>query len=262
MDDKLLLYIDLLGFSDMADQPDRVEKLYAIIDSLNVHNHDAFETIVFSDTVLVYNKVEPRSLEDTKVTVMFLCEFAQDLLYRLIGKDIYFRAYLTYGEFEHKSLTHIDSFYGPALVRAYQRSNEIQCIGLFMDNMLVPYSDIFETKFFNDSCYHVAITQNLGHLSYAAKAYPLHPDLLVETDLLYLVSYDITFLKNIYTHMNGDAFSQRIKRKYVNTWRVLKRHFPVLLRTLEKAQFNPRALCDVDWSDAMQRVGTDRGFHG
>ncbi len=262
MDEKFLLYIDLLGFSDMADKPERVEKLYAIIDSLHVHRDDAFETIAFSDTILVYNKIEPGSLESTKVMVMFLCEFAQDLFYRLIGKDTYFRAYLTYGEFEHKNLTHIESFYGPALVRAYRRASAIQCIGLFMDNMLVPYSDIFETSSFDDECHYVAITQNLGRLSYKANEYPLHPDLVVETDLLYLANYDITFLKNIHTHMASDRFPRRIQRKYANTWGVLKKHFPVLLRVLERAQFDPRALCDVDWTDAMQRVGTNRGFHG
>lgn len=40
---KYLLYIDILGFKDLvADKPRKIEMLYGIIDSLNVHAHHAF----------------------------------------------------------------------------------------------------------------------------------------------------------------------------------------------------------------------------
>ena len=51
---------------------------------------------------------------------MWMCEFAQDLFYRLLGKKVHFRALLTIGEFNHTKMTNIDSFYGEALVRTYE----------------------------------------------------------------------------------------------------------------------------------------------
>lgn len=51
------LYIDILGFSEMVQkQPCKIEKIFQIIDRLSVYKHYAFETIVFSDTILVFNK--------------------------------------------------------------------------------------------------------------------------------------------------------------------------------------------------------------
>jgi hypothetical protein len=61
MPDKYLLYIDILGFSDLVqNDPHQIERIYGVLDSLNVHRHDVFRTIVFSDTVLVYNRLTPK----------------------------------------------------------------------------------------------------------------------------------------------------------------------------------------------------------
>ena len=40
------------------NEPERVKDLYEIISTLNVHRHESFGTIVFSDTILVYPKIE------------------------------------------------------------------------------------------------------------------------------------------------------------------------------------------------------------
>ena len=46
MSEKYLLYIDILGFGDMAmSDSARVKRLYSIFDSLNVHHHSGFRTI-------------------------------------------------------------------------------------------------------------------------------------------------------------------------------------------------------------------------
>jgi hypothetical protein len=56
MDDHYLLYIDVLGFKKLVDEaPDRVDDLFEIVASLNLHQHHDFAAIVFSDTILVYN---------------------------------------------------------------------------------------------------------------------------------------------------------------------------------------------------------------
>jgi hypothetical protein len=77
-EERFFLYIDILNFSNLIKQRGRVEELYDIIDSLNVHRHHAFTTVIFSDTILVYNKVNPRNIEDIRYLVMFLCEFAKN----------------------------------------------------------------------------------------------------------------------------------------------------------------------------------------
>lgn len=262
MDEKFLLYIDLLGFSDIADQPGRVEELYDVMDRLHVHGDDAFGVIAFSDTILVYNKINPGSAEVVQMTVMFLCEFAKDLFYRLIGKDTYFRAYLTYGSFEHKHLKHIESFYGPALIRAHRRASAIQYIGLFLDNALVPYCDIFTTRRLDNECHYVSLMQTLDGDEFKHTTLPVPASWLVDTDMHYLLSYDITFLKNVHSHMTDTRFSPRIRRKYSNTWRIIRQLYPTFCKALEAGNFHPRAISDFDWSDVMARVGTSRGFHG
>ena len=110
MPSKYLLYIDLLGFSDLVLKRGAVSRLYNIINSLNAHKHHAFRTIAFSDTLLVYNTYDPVSEHDRHYIVMFMCEFAQDLFYRLIGRNLYFRAYLTKGEFKVRQLKKRASF--------------------------------------------------------------------------------------------------------------------------------------------------------
>jgi hypothetical protein len=116
---KYLLYIDMLGFSDLVRKRGAVKKLYEIINTLTVHRHDAFKTIAFSDTFLVYNIVNPKTKHDRDYLVMYSCEFAQDLFYRLIGRDLHFRAYLTLGEFKINEFKNLKAFYGEALIDAY-----------------------------------------------------------------------------------------------------------------------------------------------
>lgn len=103
--DRVLLYIDILGFAEMTRrEPGTVTRVYKILDSLNAHKHHAFRTIAFSDTVLVYNPVPAKSDEERQYLIWYLIEFAEDLQHRLIGQDIYFRAIVTSGGFSHYKL--------------------------------------------------------------------------------------------------------------------------------------------------------------
>jgi hypothetical protein len=152
---KYFLYVDILGFSSLVTQ-DRVGDLYHRLDSLNAHSHSSFSTIVFSDTIVIYNKDDLDWDErDKTALVSRLCEFAADLFYRLISQDIHFRAYICCGEFAHSKMHHIEAFYGRALIQSYQREREIQCTGLFIDNELVPYVEIFVTDKYDDRSHYV-----------------------------------------------------------------------------------------------------------
>ncbi|MEZ5399206.1 MAG: hypothetical protein R2729_06015 [Bryobacteraceae bacterium] len=262
-EERFLLYIDILNFSNLVAQKGKVEEVYEIINRLNVHRHDVFTTIIFSDTILVYNKSNARSLEDVRYMVMFLCEFAQDLFYRLIGRDVYFRAYITCGDFAHYPMENIkDVFYGEALIEAYRAEKSIQAMGLFMSNLVAPYSDIFKTARFNRSCRFVYIMQTLERYSARKENYPLDPINLVETDAIWLLAYDIRYLETIYRHKNNAALPARVRKKYETTWRLLMRRHRGLMSTLEESAFDPRAISACDWTEPLARVGTRRGFFG
>ena len=163
---KYFLYIDILGFVSLVNRKGRVEDLYARIDSLNALRHISFKTIVFSDTILVYDVINLNWDEsDKNAIVTRLCEFAEDLFYRLANEDIRLPPMFR-GEFHHSHMKNIDAFYGAALVRAYHRESEIQCTGLFIENELVPYLEWFKSDAYDDHCHFVHLMQTLDNISY------------------------------------------------------------------------------------------------
>lgn len=262
-EERFLLYIDILNFSNLVAKKGKVEDLYEIINRLNVHRHGVFTTIIFSDTILVYNKSNARSLEDVRYMVMFLCEFAQDLFYRLIGRDIHFRAYITCDDFAHYGLENIkDVFYGEALIEAYQAEKKIQAMGLFMSNAVATYSDIFKTRRFNRSCRFVYIMQTLQRYSARKQDYPLDPASIVDTDAIWLLAYDIRYLKMIHMHKADVALPFRVRRKYETTWTMLLKQHSGFMSVLEESNFDPKAISVCDWSEPLERIGTSRGFFG
>ncbi len=170
---KYFLYIDILGFSSLVMQ-DRIRDLYDRLDSLNAHTHPSFSTIVFSDTIVIYNRDDLDWDEKDKIALVSrLCEFAADLFYRLISQDIHFRAYICCGEFVHSKMQHIEAFYGRALVQSYHREREIQCSGLFVENDLVPYIGVFESDMYDEHSHYVHLIEYLRQISFAEGSYPL-----------------------------------------------------------------------------------------
>jgi hypothetical protein len=262
MPDKYLLYVDILGFSDLVLKRRAVKKLYGIINSLNAHKHHAFKTIAFSDTLLVYNTDDPTDPHGRHYIVMFMCEFAQDLLYRLVGRDIHFRAYLTKGHFQHQQLENMQAFYGGALITAYQHEKNIDSTGLFIDRKLLPDCDIFQYEPYDDECCFVHLMQSLDHIRYQTADYPIPSDLIVPMGLEWFLAYDFTYLRNIHTHMNDTTMAPRIRAKYASAWGMIRRRHKGLLDTLESQSFDPRSVSDFDWTEPMSRVGTRKGFHG
>lgn len=162
---RLLLYIDILGFSDLvSESPSRIDDLYEVIAGLHAHHHDAFRCVVFSDTILIYNVDGGDIPEDISYLLMYQCEFARDLLHRLTKRGIVFRAVITNGSFRHYQLNDVPCFYGTALVDAYNSEKSIKAIGLFISKDLVRYCDIFHHTQFNDNFYFVYTTQALDEI--------------------------------------------------------------------------------------------------
>jgi hypothetical protein len=262
MPQKYLLYIDVLGFSDLVRRRGAVTKLYKIINSLNVHRHHAFRTIAFSDTLLVYNIDDPTTPHARHYIVMYMCEFAQDLFYRLIGKDLHFRAYLTIGDFNVRNLENMQAFYGKALITSYEREKTIQCTGLFIDGALLPDCDIFHYKQYDGTSYFVHLMQSLDQTRYRDVTYPLPRILIDSGGAEWFLAYDFTYLRNIHGHMNSTSLDPRVRIKHASAWNMIRKRHKLLLDTLENNGFDPRSICEIDWSEAMRRVGTKDGFHG
>lgn len=256
---RYLLYIDILGFSELVrTDRDAVNKLYATLDSLNVHRHEAFTTIVFSDTILVYNRLEPRSDDDHEYLVMYGCEFFQDLLYRTIGTGIHLRAILLHGDFQHERLENIESFFGDALIDAYRLEKEVQSTGLFIHESAARYNKIFPVASLSDHLSFVFLNQTLQRLQeYSGGELPMPKDaawLLVETDMIWHLVFDVRMLQEIHQNMRTH-FDPRVRVKFLTTWDFFVQRYPHLLGTLVEEAFSLRAISpDIDWSEAAQRV--------
>jgi hypothetical protein len=262
MTQKYLLYIDVLGFSDLVrDRPEEVRRLYRIIENLNCHKHDTFRVIVFSDTILVYNREDPFTDQEHSYIVMYLIEFAGDLLYSTIGKNFFFRAVLVHGEFEHVRPRQVERFFGRALIKAYQDEKKIAATGLFIDAEAQRHNDIFPVAPFNDEYSFVYLNQSLGRLeSGQFGRIPVPKDLLRDVDGQWDLAKDFRLLADIHSLMQSHA-DQRVRDKYRATWNMYEQQYPKVVALLEKNKFDPKCISlDLDWRDAIKRI--QDGYRG
>ncbi|MBA7522933.1 hypothetical protein ES705_15053 [subsurface metagenome] len=261
MQNKYLLYIDILGFSHLvrADET-RVDTLYEIIDSLNVHRHHAFKTLVFSDTILVYNTIEPQSKHDHQYLVMYACEFAQNLLYETIGLDYHFRAILTYGKFQHYQLEHIDAFYGKGLISAYTIEKKIFCTGLFIDKKSNSYNNIFSVSRYDDNLSFVYLNQTLDRLllDHEAGPLPVKGDLLADMDMHWHLAKDVRMLQDVHNLMRTHK-DPLVRAKFLAAWDFFYQRYPKFINLMVKKNFDLGIIApDLDWSEANARIGNLR----
>ncbi|MCK5059350.1 MAG: hypothetical protein KAT34_22060 [Candidatus Aminicenantes bacterium] len=254
MKKKYLLYIDILGFSEIVKKKNvKVIEIYNIIDELNVHRHHAFNTIVFSDTIIIYNKYQLQKPQDHRYFSMYLCEFAQDLLYRFVGKDIYFRAILDYGEFEHKSLKNIECFFGETLINCYNLEKKIPSIGLFITESAARFQSIFKMKKFDDGICFVFLQQYLESFVSHFKDTDGDYNLLIELDLSYPIVREIRILEDVYKKMNWHP-TANIRSKYATYWNVYKQMYPWPLNKWESNNFS---MNDIIISEEWEKIYKD-----
>ncbi|MCI5209187.1 MAG: hypothetical protein D3910_10420 [Candidatus Electrothrix sp. ATG2] len=220
---------------------------------------------MFSDTLLIYDP-GPAAFDENQmpISVMWLCEFAQDLMYRLISSDIHFRALLTVGEFKSSDLNNFRYFFGGALVDTYLYEKKIESTGLYMHKSLVPYSNIFKTAPYDSSYSFVFLTQNLNFIAENfAHNSPSDMAYIVRLEgLEWLYVYDFVYLKNIYTNMNNTDLLGSVRTKYLNTWHMLSVQYGQLLSILVANNFDPRCIIDLDWNPWILKVKNKQGFHG
>jgi hypothetical protein len=239
--DRFLLYIDILGFSEMTrKEPRKVARLYSILDSLNAHKHDSFKTIVFSDTILAYNHAIAENDEHRRYLVWYLTEFAEDLHRRLTGQDVYFRAILTSGDFSHYRLKNIECFYGGALIAAYLAEKNIPSLGLFMDKSCIPYNRFFRLAPYDATLSFVYLNRAIENFSHSLGNDPALPIPAAGLDMWSFapeLPWDVRFMKDIYRNMRSHSNPQ-VRTKFLTAWDFYEQLYPRLLARLVATDFN------------------------
>ena len=168
--EKTFLYIDILGFKNLVtSNTDKVESIFKIIDSLHVHKDIAFQTIVFSDTILVFNKDNRYPLH---FYVTYLIEYAQQLFYRLSMINVYFKGIITLKPFTYLELKNVNAYYGEALISTYQDEKELKGFGLYIDKSISNDAFIFEKIDFNEKYDYILLCQSLIKLYKKSPASP------------------------------------------------------------------------------------------
>jgi hypothetical protein len=245
---KYLLYIDVLGFSNLAKSDySKVQRLFAIIDSLNAHKHPGFQTVVFSDTILILNKVKPVTLHDHEYIVMYSCEFAQDLIFRCRELDIQFRAILTYGDFFYERLKNIEAYHGNALINAYNKEKDITGLWLYIDKKISKFNTIFASTPFDNDLDFVFLLQDIeGAKKMGIEDFPIDWQ-LIDPYFLYNFKEEVEILKTL-KHNTENQVDSKIRAKYLQTYYLFKTRYKSLIEFLEQNNFQFQSISpDANW---------------
>lgn len=254
---RYLLYLDVLGFERMvAESPERVDALMRVIDQLNAHQHPNFKSIVFSDTLLVYNTDEARDEDDDRYLVMYLIEFAMDLHSRLVGSGIFFRAVIRWGQFHHAKLENIDAFYGSALIEAYRYEKTIPCTGLFLDSFTAERNAYYPMVRYDSDHQYVLLAEELRYvLEPGMDVWPIVEGklLLSDCDRDWGVEKAIAYLSEIHLNMRTHT-DLGVRTKFLSTWDLYTQWAPELCAYLVANAFGLDSVAlGVDWGRLRER---------
>jgi hypothetical protein len=271
MTNRLLLYIDILGFSQLIRRKKQlIPKLFDVLDKSNAHKHGTFRVIQFSDTLLVYNEPKAKTLRSKQYCAMFLCEFAQEIQYMLLGRDAFIRGLITHGEFEDTGPTpnaaykHVRGFWGEALIRAYRTEKSIKAIGLFVDKSVHPFMNIFETHLFDKErrIWFVDTATMLRDKFLEGDDFSFAEQDLLATGNAPMFAYDLLYLKRLFKHSHDMRLSPAIRSKYLTTWEIYRRKYSGLCTALEREKFVFGNVIRINWTPLVRRIGTPRGYFG
>lgn len=255
MNETYLLYIDILGFAHLVErEPARVDDLFEIIASLNLHRHESFSSIVFSDTILVHNVHPPQSRDDHAYLIMYQCEFFRDLLHRLAGREISLRGVMTYGQFSHYRLDNVSCYYGPALIDAYRAEKALSITGLLMDEHCRSNCSIFSTLRFSPDWHYAFVTQALDTFEDVYDAMVPLPRMVVEGEGLgwYLgPELEVMAHSHRLATSHGEA---SVRAKHIATLAMYRRRYPKVFAALEQHAFAMEAVSsEFDWDEVRRR---------
>lgn len=256
MEDRYLLYIDVLGFRELCCASSQsVDDLFEVVASLNLNNHSQFAAIAFSDTILVHNLPSPTSADDRRYIVMYQCEFFRDLLLRTAGRELSFRAVLTHGPFEHYRLNDVPFFYGETLIRAYDVDKDLKITGLVMDSDCREYSNIFSTRPLDRDWSYVFTTQALDAWEDEYLGVVPVPQVIIEDSALaWKLGPELEVLassaRQAVSHSNSE-----VRKKHVATLDQYRKRYPRIFRAMEPKSFAMEAASDsFDWTRVRKRM--------
>lgn len=267
MFERFLLYVDVLGFSDLVEmKPEIVRRILAALDSSPAYDHPDFTAIQFSDTFLVFNEREVTSDYDKQYCAMYLCEFVQNLQYKLLSSNTFMRAIITYGSLEDSSpesggsLNNIRAVWGESLIKSYRLERNIQAIGTFVDETVQPHMHIFETQMYD-------IQERLWFVDIATRLRSFFPHKESE-DFSYaeyevcttgnegLLVQDLYYLKLLFENSRDIEKPPRIRTKYLTTWEIYRLKYTGLCKRLEEVDFDFRKIIDIDWTPWINEILT------
>ena len=238
---RAFLYIDILGFENLVrTNSAKVDQIFNVFDSLKVHKHATLQTIVFSDTILVFNKDESRP---TDYFCTYLVEYTQALFYKLSLINVYFKAILTFGEFKYSQLSNIQAYYGTALIDAYSDEKDLEGFGLFVDKRISDKVITFDKVDFTKKYEFVLLCQSLVNLYKEAEGVlPINDiNMLSETDTFYRIDEDLRFLREIQFIKDNHKVG-RIKEKYQKVYDTYKAVLPQFFEVFETEGFLPSSI--------------------
>ncbi|WP_278570172.1 hypothetical protein [Prevotella melaninogenica] len=240
--ERLFLYIDILGFSNLVrENSPKVMQIFHIIDEISAHRHYAFRTVVFSDTIIIFND---NWKFDNKYYVTFLIEFTQQLFYQLLAIGIYFRGIITYGDFNYCNLNNIQAYYGKALLETYEaEKDDIEGLGLYIHNNLSDDVIVFDKHIINNGKYDfIFLCQSYMNLYKQTKGIlPIDISLLTNKDNFSNIDEDLKFFREVQYIINH-CKKDKIRKKYSTIYEYYRKCTHILFETLEVKDFMPNAL--------------------
>lgn len=238
--ERAFLYIDMIGFENMVKSKSiKVERIFEIIDSLNVFRHESLQVIVFSDTILVFNKNENWP---THYYVTYLIEYAQELFYKLNWVNVFFKGIITYGEFCFKERCNFQSYYGEALIDTYKDESLLNGFGLYIDKRLHDEVIIFNKVSFNEKYDYILLCQSFINLYRDTNGkLPIDTNILCETDTYFRIDEDLRFFREIEYLKNNHPVA-RVRDKYQTVYDIYKKCTPLFFATFENDGFLPFVL--------------------
>ena len=274
MTERFLLYVDLLGFSELVrNEPDVVPNLFHAFDRSQAHGHTCFEVIQFSDTLLVFNNKDPLSGYDKHYFAMYLCEFAQELQYMLLARGTFLRGLITRGQFEdtgpipNRTYKHIRSFWGEALIHAHKVTSDIKAIGLFVDAHVKPHMRVFDMHPYDDrnQVWFVDMTslprQSFDYLTNKNEL-SIAMGHVRSCGMEQILSYDLLLLKRLFESSHDHRLAPSVRTKHLTTWEIYRRKYSVLCQAMEEVGFDFKQLPGHDWVRTIAQIARHRGFFG
>ncbi len=130
--DRLLLYLDILGFTTLVEEksPQEVGAIVkaAVNEALSASSGTVLRALHFSDTIILYQQKPGRYLEYYNDTI----HIAARLVTALLSRRIPVRGVLVRGAFtvERDESDRFDLFFGRALIEAYKAEQAEQFVGV------------------------------------------------------------------------------------------------------------------------------------